>query len=343
MARQLIREHRIDVVHQPIPVSPKESSVLHGLSVPVIIGPMNGGMSFPAGFRPSKSGGGSRFMAVARRASALVNRIMPGKVLADVLLVANERTRAALPNRVRGRVITLVENGVDLSLWSDRERLPREGGPVRFVFSGRLEDWKGADMLIEAFKGVGDQLPATLDVIGDGPQRGALESLVQRLALQDSVKLLGWLPQHQVAQAFREGDVFVLPSIYECGGAVVLEAMASGLPVIAAAWGGPADYLDDSCGILIPPVNREQLVAELRQAMLRLARSPELCRRMGDAGRRRIVESYDWERKIDRIVEVYREAVERRRCHAQANDDVRATAPAASTMPTHHHAAGGGD
>lgn len=307
IARRLVREHRIDVVHQPIPVSPRESSVLYDLGAPVVIGPMNGGMTYPPGFPKSRTGGGTRFMKIARPLSGLVNRALPGKLRADVLLVANERTRQALPRAAGGKIITLAENGVDLSVWAPRDGRDQNGQAVSFVFSGRLADWKGADMLIEAFGGVAAQVPATLDIIGDGTERPRLEALVGQLGLQQSVRLLGWRPQEQAAALIREHDVFVLPSIYECGGAVVLEAMASGLPVIAAAWGGPTDYLDDTCGILLPLHNRQQLVADLRDAMLRLARSPELRLQMGRAGRRRVVELYDWERKVDRMLAIYRE------------------------------------
>jgi glycosyltransferase involved in cell wall biosynthesis len=97
----------------------------------------------------------------------------------------------------------------------------------------------------------------------------------------------------------------VLPSLFECGGAVVLEAMAMELPVIATAWGGPTDYLDENCGVLIAPHSRETLVDGFADAMRRLARSPELRNRMGLAGGRRARELFDWEKKIDQILQIY--------------------------------------
>jgi glycosyltransferase involved in cell wall biosynthesis len=97
----------------------------------------------------------------------------------------------------------------------------------------------------------------------------------------------------------------VLPSLYECGGAVVLEAMAMAKPVIATAWGGPLDYLDASCGILIEPDGREQIIAGFAAAMLRLAQSPELTSRMGAAGRQRLLERFAWRRKIDALCGIY--------------------------------------
>ena len=113
------------------------------------------------------------------------------------------------------------------------------------------------------------------------------------------------MPQEEVAAAMREADVFVLPSYYECGGAVILEAMASATPCIALNWGGPADYLDETCGILITPTSREQVIDELARAMTDLANHPERRRSMGEAGLSRATTLFDWERKIDQILEIY--------------------------------------
>jgi glycosyltransferase involved in cell wall biosynthesis len=85
--------------------------------------------------------------------------------------------------------------------------------------------------------------------------------------------------------------------------------MAVGLPVIATDWGGPAEYVDDTCGILVPPDSRESLVEGLAAAMEKLGCDPELRRRMGEAGRRKIERFYTWDTKIDRILDFYREAV----------------------------------
>ncbi|HZL37503.1 MAG TPA: glycosyltransferase family 4 protein [Tepidisphaeraceae bacterium] len=309
VARRLIGEHRINVVHQPIPVSPRESSLLHGLGVPVVIGPMNGGMRYPPGFSGSQGFATRTFMRTGRMFSGLINRLMPGKRRAAVLLVANERTRLALPPGVKGRIVTLVENGVDLSLWTPRERNAEPAGSTRFVFTGRLVDWKAVDLLLEAFARVVAQTPATLDILGNGPMRESLESQAARLGLGDAVKFHGWVAQAQCAARLADSDVLVLPSLYECGGAVVLEAMAVGLPVIATDWGGPADYLDDTCGILVPPKSREQFIEALAAAMLKLARSPELRGEMGMRGRKKVEEAFDWERKADRILEIYRQAM----------------------------------
>jgi glycosyltransferase involved in cell wall biosynthesis len=312
LARTLVRMHAIDVVHQPIPVSPKEPSLLYDLGAPLVVGPLNGGMSFPPGFRRLDPAGLRPLIGLGRRLAHLGNRALPGKLRADTVLVANERTRRALPAGVRGRVIELVENGVDLALWSPATR-PPANGPARFLFLGRLCDWKAVDVLLDALARAGEALDAGIDVVGDGPERPALEARTVRLGLAGRVRFHGWLPQEQAAARLRAADALLLPSVYECGGAVVLEAMACGLPVVATDWGGPADYLDASCGVLVAPASRDQLVAGFAEAMLRLGRSPELRRRLGTAGRERVVARYDWERKVDRMLEIYGDAAARHR------------------------------
>jgi glycosyltransferase involved in cell wall biosynthesis len=308
MVRELIRKHGINVVHQPIPVSPKAPSFISGLGVPVVIGPMNGGMDYPAAFRGAESLFTRVTVAVGRASANLINRVIAGKKNAAMLLVANPRTGAALPSCARGEVIELVENGVDLSVW----QLPVEAkavtrGSARFVFVGRLVDWKRLDFALRALAAIPG---ATLEIIGDGGMRPAWENLARELGVDDRVQWLGWRAQPECAEILRGATALLLPSIYECGGAVVLEAMACGIPVIATAWGGPKDYLDASCGILVDASNEKTILDGFTDGMRRLAGDAELCARMGSAGRRRVEENFDWNRKIDAMLTLYRKAMD---------------------------------
>ncbi len=309
IARRMITEHGIGVVHQPIPVSPKEPSVFHAMGVPVIIGPMNGGMNYPPAYRRMEPPYVGIMVSAMRSLSGLANRIIPGKREAAILLVANERTRAALPAGVKGRVVTLVENGVDVPLWSGDPPAPTgqvDGLSIpRFAFVGRLVNWKCVDVLLSAFRLVVCERPAVLDIYGDGAMRGGLERMSQELGLRDRVAFHGWIDQGECARRLRSACALVLPSVYECGGAVVLEAMAVGLPVIATRWGGPADYVDQATGILVDPGPRDEFVAALAAAMLRLLAWPSLRDEMGRAARSKVLQHYDWEKKIDTMLNLY--------------------------------------
>ncbi len=138
----------------------------------------------------------------------------------------------------------------------------------------------------------------------------ALEAQASQLGVADRVHFAGWVAQTECARKLREADALVLPSLYECGGAVVLEAMACRLPVVATDWGGPADYLDPTCGILVPPTSRDEFVAGFAAAMIELGHSPELRKRLGEAGLAKVRSSLlNWDLKIDRILEIYRETI----------------------------------
>lgn len=207
----------------------------------------------------------------------------------------------------------MIENGVDLSVWSPPESALPSVGPLRIVFVGRLIDCKAVDLLLESLRSLVSTTPARLVVAGDGRLRSSLERRAAELGLADFVEFVGWLSQNACADLLRRSDVLILPSLHECGGAVVLEAMATALPVVVADWGGPADYVDETCGILVAPTSREEFVSGMTSALDRLARSPELRRQLGRAGRERILREYDWDEKIDRLLEVYEPLVRARR------------------------------
>jgi len=302
IVRGLIRDHHVDVIHQPIPVAPRFPSAIFGLGVPVVIGPLNGGMEYPPAFRRSESWMSRTALAFARLFADAGNALLPGKKYASVVLVANERTRRALPSGIRGKVIELVENGIDAGIWQGAQIAQKSAVP-RFVFIGRLVDWKAVDVAIRALETVPT---AELEIVGDGPMRDAWRSLAAELGLKDRVHFVGWLPQSECANRLLNSVALVLPSLYECGGAVVLEAMAMGKPVIATRWGGPADYLDASCGTLVEPESYAGLVAGFADAMRKMLDSPGIAKSMGAAGRERATRDFDWQHKIDRMIGIFR-------------------------------------
>ena len=172
-ARRLIADAGLEIVHQPMPVSPREPSLLYGLTVPVVIGPMNGGMDFPPAFRARSSRFESWAIAAGRAMTDVMNGLFPGKRQAAAILVANDHTRQVLPSGIRGRVIKLPENGVDLAVWKPIAPLqsPDSAAHTRFVFVGRLVGWKAVDLLLEAFKRASLRYPMSLLIIGDGSER----------------------------------------------------------------------------------------------------------------------------------------------------------------------------
>lgn len=306
--RALVKSNLVDLIHQPTPVSPLTPSSLHKFGIPLIVGPMNGGMDFPPGYEDYESNSTRITVSVGRKVALIVNRLRPGKLKAAVLLVANQRTRNILPFSDHPRIEMLVENGVDFNLWqqSKQQRFSAAPGQLRLVFLGRLIKLKAVDLTLRAILAARNSgANITLDIVGDGEERAALETFVEKLGLKDYVTFHGFQDQRICVDFLVNSDALILNSLRECGGAVVLEAMAVGLPVIACAWGGPMDYVSAGSGILISPEPRENFVSRLSEAMIFLANNPEARRELGESAKETVRREYDWERKIDKIEQIY--------------------------------------
>lgn len=324
--KRMIARGELNLVHQVIPVSPREPSLLYGLNAPVVIGPMNGGMQFPPAFH-SEEGLGSRiFASVGRHCSNQLNALVPGKRRADLIWVANQRTEQALPSKLAGRVEQLVENGVDLSVWSSPNMAPspataramaaKSAGTASFAFVGRLVKLKAVDLLLEAFAMAARESAIVLHIVGDGPESEALQNqsntiLREELQAGSQIQFHGWQPQSTISDLLADATALVMPSLHECGGAVVLEAMACSRAVIATNWGGPADYVDDTCGILVDPASPQSMVEGFAAAMAQLANEPGLAFSLGAKGRMKVEQQFDWDQKIEYVLDAYSRLVER--------------------------------
>lgn len=164
------------------------------------------------------------------------------------------------------RRVIVIPNTYDTDRFRAFER-KRDSARTRIVTLGRLSHEKGHDVLLEAFsRALAAGAEMTLTLIGDGPERSALESQAAKLGISEQVSFTGTLLGEQVPVVFRESDVFVLPSRHEGFGVALIEAMATGLPVVATRSGGPQDIVTEADGLLTDPDD----AAALADAMLRL-------------------------------------------------------------------------
>lgn len=304
IARKIVKEQQIDVIHEPAPVSAIQPSAMFGLGVPVVIGPMNGGMSFPTAFKYMAGKSEHILYNVMRVFSTLYNLLIPGKFFAKYLLVANQRTRDALPKLRLGKVVEIVENGV-FSVVDTPKKLPQPN-IINVLFVGRLVDWKAIDILIDAINACKSVVQLT--ILGDGVLRKELEQYAQ-IHAPNKVIFLGQVSHAETNSYYDKADIFVLPSIRECGGAVVLEAMSRGLPVVATAWGGPMDYITAETGFLIEPKSRTYMVEQFSNAIDKLAQEPHFRYQLGLAAIARIKQHFLWDKKTQDIITIYKEAV----------------------------------
>ncbi len=192
-----------------------------------------------------------------------------------------------------------VYNGIDPDTFPKahpKPDAPPQASPLNCISIGRLIDFKGFPILIEAIAILRDhQIPVTLQIIGEGPQRPALEAQIERLRLHALVRLRGVLSQDQIKQELAAADLFTLACLTDHKGAtdilptVILEAMACALPVVSTTLAGvPEMVLHGRTGLLAPPGDAPALAAHL----ITLAKDPTLRATYGLAGLQHVRDTF---------------------------------------------------
>ena len=285
-------------------------SFLSFLPAPFVWGPLGGGESAPRPFYESFSFRGrayERLRNVARWVGERDPFVRFDARRAQIILAKATETANRLRLLGASRVQLYSESGITVEDLNRPDILPlRDDNLFRVVSIGHLLHWKAFHLSLMAFARFLKIFPSSeYWIIGDGPERRNLERLAQRFGLATKVRFLGNLPRETVLDKLLKCDVLVHPSLHDSGGWVCLEAMSSGLPVICLDLGGPPLQVTDETGFKIPAISPEQVVEDLAGAMHRLAQDASLRARMGKAGRERLRECFDWNKKGEWIREVY--------------------------------------
>jgi len=241
------------------------------------------------------------------------------------LIVRNADAVVALSSDMKRQIAevtntqsVVIPNGIEverfegLSPEKAKEELGIKNNEKVILFVGSLRPIKGTRYLIQAMLMIKQQEPnARLLIVGDGPDRQSLENLVRKLDLQQSIDFVGRLPQERIPHYMSACDIFTLPSLSEGFGLACLEAVSSGLPVVATGVGGLPDLIEDGKnGFLIPARN----VAELARKLVTLLESDELRQEISKNNREK-AQKYDWSIVSHRIEEVYESVLESKNYH----------------------------
>jgi glycosyltransferase involved in cell wall biosynthesis len=306
--QQPLRDRAFDIVHRITPLSPTVPSPLaarcHGINVPFVLGPLNGGVPWPAGFDSARRRE-KEWLSYVRNAHKFLPGYWPTRRFASAILIASRDTWMQMPHNFHEKCFYLPENAIDPEKFPPgSRRVARK--PIRAIFVGRLVPYKGADMLLEAAMPLLKSGVLTLDILGDGPQLAELRQTVDRENLGAAVRIPGWIPHEKIRDYLAEADLFTFPSVREFGGGVVLEGMAMGVTPIVMNYGGPAELVTTGAGYLIPISPRTQIIAHLRQLLSALSDDPRPLDRLGPAAQRRAMEHFTWDAKAKKVLELYR-------------------------------------
>jgi glycogen synthase len=199
-------------------------------------------------------------------------------------------------------------------------------GRPRVLFVGRLAPQKGVSTLVAA-AGLLKHPGAQVLLVGDGPERKALEKEAKRIRVGDRFHFVGFVAHERLPAAMAHADLLVLPSIYEELGTVLLEAMQAALPIVASNIGGIPDVIEDGVnGLLVSPGEPEALA----RAIDRLLADRDLARRLSEGAQER-AKDYDWEVLAERVLRVYQGVSTGRLAPVDSEDENGSVSPGPRT------------
>ncbi len=226
---------------------------------------------------------------------------------ADAVITLTEDMKKEM-QKIYDREIFVLPNGIDswkfnsLSKENSRKELKIQENEKIILFVGGLRHVKGARYLIEAMKTIIDrEKNARLLIVGDGDEKEFLKDLVKRLNLQEHVNFAGKIPNENIPEYMVASDIFVLPSLSEGFPVTVLEAMASGLPIVTTDVRGLSEIVKEGeNGFLVKPENP----GEIAEKVLLILEDTELRERISLSNKEKS-KKYSWESVVARLEDVY--------------------------------------
>ena len=279
VARTLHREQPFDLVHHLTWGGVRAPTFLGALGAPLVIGPVGGGETSPAGLRDHLPLRG-RVLEVVRDLSNATIEYNPivrqGLRKAGVIFARTADTKNLLSPSLRAKTYVQMELGVATAqIGAPR---PVRQLPRKLLYAGRLLYWKGVHIAIEAMARLVVHMPdAQLTIVGNGPEETRLKSEMTQRRLGANITFVSWMPQEQFLRFYDSHDIFVFPSLHDSEGWVVLESLSKGLPVACLDLGGPKDIVTPQSGIVVGTagLNTSGVAVQLAEELRTLLANPE--------------------------------------------------------------------
>jgi glycosyltransferase involved in cell wall biosynthesis len=279
---------------------------LRNRPVPFVIGPVSGGLPWPAGFSQAKkqkewfSGLRNlyRFLPFARSTYRHAAAIIAGA----------SQTYAEFAS-YREKLFFVLENGVSRSLCSDGLRVSDRNDKLRLIFVGGLLPIKACDLALRAAAPLLQSDLAQFTVVGDGPERDRLERLTRSLGIEKGVSFCGWVSHAEAQKTMQQADVLVFPSVRDNSPAVVFEALAAGALPVVADFGGPGDIVHSEVGYKVPLTDESDLVLRMQRILASLAQDRDLLNHLRQQGVCYARERLTWDAKAQTLTAIMRWAL----------------------------------
>jgi glycosyltransferase involved in cell wall biosynthesis len=301
-----------DVVLRIMPMTPVLPSpfafFLRKGPIPFVIGPLNGGLPWPPGFRQLDNQ--KELVSNLRNLYRYLPFARSTYRHAAAIIAASSQTYAEFA-AYRGKLFFVPEPGIGRSLCSGDSRSPGPGVKLELIFVGGLVPRKACDLALRAAAPLLRSDLAGFTVIGDGPERDRLEQLAGSLGIEKAVFFSGWLSHAEVLRRLRSADVMVFPSVRDNGAGVVFEALAAGAVPVVADFGGPGDIVHPEVGYKVPLTNEIDVVAQMEKILTELAHNRDRLEQLRRRGMAYVQERLTWDAKAQTVTEILRWAARR--------------------------------
>jgi|GEM_PF-255856 len=311
VAKKLHKENNFDIFHHVTFANDWLASYIGAfLPIPYIRGPGGGAHKTPKEFL-SEYSFINRFWQKIRGFSQYILRHDPifliGRKKAKAILLCLYESLEIMPNKFKDKTYLFPVNGVskdDLFLLSKNK--DNKSNDFIILSAGKLFSIKGFALAIKSFKLFSDRVKnAKLIIVGDGPEKNNLIKIVSMLNIENKVIFKGWEPRQKLFNDMVNCDVFLFPSLRDGGGSVVVEAMAAGKPVVCLDIAGPGFHINENWGIKINPINPEQVINDIADALSKLYFNRDLLANLGKRARERAEEFYDWDKLGEKLQQIY--------------------------------------
>lgn len=230
-----------------------------------------------------------------------------GQNKAKAILICNNEAFEALPGKWQKKAYFFPVNGIssdDLLLLGKEEK--NMTGKFLILTAGKLIRIKGFDLAVKSFRIFNDKVPKSkLIIAGDGPELANLTALVEKLGLAEKVIFKKWLSRKDLLIEMARADVFLFSSLRDGGGAVVVEAMAAGKPVVCFDISGPGFHVDQNCGIKIKSSSPKQSVQDFSKALEKLNQDSLFCDKLGKNAKQKVKNYYNWDKLGEQLEKIY--------------------------------------
>jgi glycosyltransferase involved in cell wall biosynthesis len=311
--KRLTSESPIDVVHQcTFHTFRMACHSALWVNKPVIWGPVAGLERVPRTLLPVLGWGiwSEMFRALANALYLHRPRIRRCLAAADHVVVSNKDTLGELEKAVPRRYEYIPANAVELPRMGDYK--PPLPGQLDVLAVGAIVPMRPYSLVLKAIASMPQDRRAGLSLtfIGEGRSQRNLKRLARSLSLENTVCFLGTQPRAKTLERMRAAHLLVFPSLRDSGSSSVAEAMSMGLPVLALDLAGPGEMLAKGGGFLLTSRTAGKLVVEIKQWLERLLQNPEMLQAASIEARNAAGDLFDWPKRIRRMEELYRSAIQ---------------------------------